>query len=387
MPTFLSPRPLLLATGTLAVAALVGASAVPANADPTSLTAAVSAAVVTLPIGDGYRDAESLVVTASGATTATVTLQRDGAPWSTVGQDLALVAGTSSVAIPTAGLTAGTYTATIATEDGATASASFAVQALVAPVTKVTVRRSSSTVYPVKDGYRDAVVFTVTPSTVGPKTVRVTGTARLTGAGRTARTWKLHNGSNRLTWNGRVGSAVRPGRYTLTVKAKGPQGASKTARSSVTVSPKRLVTRTTTVSKQASSALTRFGGYDGGSQQCGYLGAYVLCRSGAAQNGAPYAVIVGGTVSVPKAVRSATVFGKPELRLAVRVTELTGSGTWGYGVGSAHATRTLGTGTTTGKPVRWSGNPSTATIYLGLDDDSSLTVGRLTFTYRYRVLV
>lgn len=387
MPSSFLPRPLRLVTGVFAAAALVAGPALAANADPIALSATAAASAVVLPIGDGYHDEESLVVTASADATATVTLQRAGGGSTVVAQDLPLVAGPNPVRVPTAGLVAGDYTATVATTDGASAVATFAVQPLVATLSKLTVQRSLSTVFPAKDGYRDAVVFTVQPTVEGPASAEVTGTAKVTRAGRTAKSWKLHSGTNRLTWNGKAGSAVKPGRYTLTVSAKGPHGAAKTVRSSVTVSPKRLVTRTVVSTEDASSVLTRIGRYDGGAEDCGYLGAFILCRSGTAQDGAPYAVIVGGTTSVPKAVRSSRAYGKPELRIGLRTTKLTGSGTWGYGVGTAHTTRGLAKGTTTGKWIRWADARPTTTIYVGLGDGTKLAVDRFTFTYRYRALV
>lgn len=387
MPTLLSPRPFLLATGALAAAALVVASAVPANADAVALSVSVAAPTVTLPIGDGYQDHESLSIAVSAPATATVVLQRAGGESSTLAQDLPLAAGSNPLSVPTTGLVAGDWTATVTTTDGAVAVAAFAVQPLDSRVTKVAVSRSLSTVYPVKDGYRDSVVFTVTPTlSAGPASAKVTGTATLTRAGHTAKAWKLHSGVDRLVWNGKDRGAVRPGRYVLTVRAKGAQGAARTVRSSVTVSPKRLVARTTTVVKEASSALQRFRGYDGNANDCGYVGAFVLCTVTTAQGGAPYAAIVGGELAVPKTVRAATKYAKPDVRLALRTTKLTGSATWGYGVGTAHTTRSVKKGTTTGEVVRWSGNPATTIVFIGLDDSSALSVDRFVLTYRYRTL-
>ena len=111
----ITARPLALATGALAAVALIAASAAPAQADPVALSAAAAAPVVTLPVGDGYQDVESLVVTASDAATATVTLQRAGGAAAVVGQDLPLQAGANPIAIPTAGLVAGAYTVVVAT--------------------------------------------------------------------------------------------------------------------------------------------------------------------------------------------------------------------------------------------------------------------------------
>ena len=387
MPTSRSPRPLLLAAAALAAAALVTAVAVPAEADPISLTVAAAAPVVTLPIGDGYRDVESLVVTASSATTASVTVQRAGGTPVVVGQDLPLATGANPIAVPTAGLVAGAYTATVATADGASATAGFSVQALRATLTTLSVQRSLSTVFPVRDGYRDTVVFTVTPTIDGPATAKVTGTARLSRGSRTVRTWKLHAGTNRLVWNGRVRGTVEPGGYTLSVRAKGPQGGARTAHSSVAVSAKRLVTRTATVTKLASSVLSRFQSYDAAKQgTCAYSGPLVGCVGSVAADGATFSVIVGGTVAVPSAVRRGTAYAKPQLRVAIHTTRLTGGAVWGAAAGSAHVTGTLGKGTTVGT-LGWSGDPATASVFIGLDSSSSFVADRFVFTYRYRTLV
>lgn len=387
MPSLRSTRPLALAAGALA-AALVAATAVPAHADPVRLTVSVAAPVVTLPVGDGFHDTESLVVTASDAATAAISVQRSGGAASVLDPARSLAAGTSSVVVPTAGLTAGTYTAVVATVDGGSASTTFVVEALHATVTKLAVQRSVSTVFPVKDGYRDSVTFTVTPSITGPKSVQVTGTAKLTRAGRTARSWKLHAGVDRLVWNGKVGSAVKPGRYTLTVQAKGPQGGTRTARTTVSVSAKRLVTRIATVSRQASTALSRYQAYDAAKAGvCGYSGPLVGCTGYEAADGASFSVIVGGGVSVPRVVRSSTDYAKPEVRVGIHTTKLAGTAVWGSAAGSAHATGTLASGTTAGKWLRWSGDPATTSVFLALDDDSSFVADRITFTYRYRALV
>lgn len=387
MPASRSSRPLAATVGVLAAAALVAGAAAPAHADPVALTVSLSAPVVTLPIGDGYRDDESLAITASDAATATVSLQRDGAAATVLDPALALAAGTTSITVPTAGLAAGTWTATVTTTDGATQAATFTVAALHAAVTKLAVSRSASSVFPVKDGYRDSVVFTVTPTVSGPSSAKVTGTAKLTRAGRTAKSWNLHGGRNRLTWNGKAGTRVKPGTYTLTVRAKGPQGGTRTARTSVVVSAKRLVSRTTTVTKDASKVFDRFRGYDGMANDCGRLAAFVLCKSATKQSDDPYTVLVGGLPGLPKAVRTGTAYGKPQLRVALRTTKLTGRATWGYGVGSAGTSKRLAKGTSAGAWIRWSGNPSTATIYVGLEDDSAIAIDRVTFTYRYRALV
>jgi len=387
MPALRTRRSRVVATVALTSVALVGGAAAPAQADTVALAASVSAPVVTLPIGDGYRDDESLTIAASGATTASVTLQAAGGAATVVDPALPLAAGTTSISLPTDGLVAGTYAATVTTTEGTTASASFSVTALHAAVTRLVVKRSVGTVFPAKDGYRDSVLFTVTPTVSGPSSTTVTGTAALTRSGRTAKSWTLHRGTNRLTWTGKAGTRVVPGTYVLTVRAKGPQGAAKTARTSVKVSAKRLVSRTVTVAQKASTAFTRFRDFDGRPRDCFSILQYVKCESAAAQNGEPYAVVVGAVPGLPKAVRAGTAYGKPRVRIALRTTLLHGSADWGYAVGAAETSKRVTHGTSTGSWVRWSGNPSTVVLYAALKDDSTLVVDRVVFTYRYRALV
>ena len=120
--------------------------------------------------------------------------------------------------------------------------------------------------------------------------------------------------------------------------------------------------------------------------QCGRLIDDVLCRTGRAVD-ASYAAILGGSVSIPKAVRAATSLGRPELRIGVQTLKADGSAKLAYGVGAAGATRSMGKGTTTGPWTRWSGNPATATVAVAVGDDTVLTVHRFTVAFRYRALV
>jgi hypothetical protein len=60
---------------------------------------------------------------------------------------------------------------------------------------------------------------------------------------------------------------------------------------------------------------------------------------------------------------------------------------WGSAAGTAHTTGSVALGTTAGRWLAWSGNPATASVFIGLHDDSTLVTDRITFTYRYRTLV
>lgn len=110
-----------------------------------------------------------------------------------------------------------------------------------ASVATVTVLRSSNTVYPVEDGYKDGVRFAVRATNSAGRFIPVIGTATLTRSGRTIRSWYLDGTVSRITWDGRVRRAVRTGLYTLTVTEWSPDGITRTGRTTVRVIGKRRV--------------------------------------------------------------------------------------------------------------------------------------------------
>ncbi|MGT2425807.1 hypothetical protein [Amnibacterium kyonggiense] len=130
--------------------------------------------------------------------------------------------------------------------DGASVSASSSSSAAPVP-DRLTVLRSSTTVYPVKDGYLDVVRFAVRETGTGGEGVPLAGTAVLRHAGRTVRTWTLRGMSAVIAWDGRVGTRIRPGLYTLRVAVRAPDGTVRTEDASVQVMPQRLAERTLTV--------------------------------------------------------------------------------------------------------------------------------------------
>lgn len=99
----------------------------------------------------------------------------------------------------------------------------------------IALERSTTTVYPVKDGYRDAVRFSVRTIDGTGAAVTVRGTATLSRAGRTVRTWRLDGKRSLLTWDGRVHGAVRAGVYRLAVTAWSGDGTRRTATTTVRV--------------------------------------------------------------------------------------------------------------------------------------------------------
>ena len=115
--------------------------------------------------------------------------------------------------------------------------------------------------YPYRDTYRDnfSPAFTLNEKSTVTLTVK-------TGAGKVVRTLSASKAAGRtsITWNGRnnAGSTVAAGTYYWTLTAQDTAGNRRTtARYSVIVSSKRLVTKTTTLVKNG-SAFTNAGGSD-----------------------------------------------------------------------------------------------------------------------------
>ena len=111
---------------------------------------------------------------------------------------------------------------------------------------------SGSVFYPYADGYRDGFspAFTLNEKSTVTLTVR-------TGGGSLVRTVSAGKAAGRTTqsWNGRnnAGSRVAAGTYYWTLTAQDPAGNRRTsARYSVSVNSKRLVTKTATLTKNGS---------------------------------------------------------------------------------------------------------------------------------------
>jgi hypothetical protein len=125
-----------------------------------------------------------------------------------------------------------------------------------APVAELDLVRSSPAVYPVRDGYRDSVRFAVHALDADGHLVPVSGTAVLSRAGSTVRTWSLAGTTSVLTWDGRVHGRVRTGVYTLRVKAWSADGRHETAVSRVRVVGKQLRHRQMMVRQNVGSRST-----------------------------------------------------------------------------------------------------------------------------------
>jgi hypothetical protein len=157
---------------------------------------------------------------------------------------------TSSPATTTTDATTGAADSVAAVADPISSNGSTISAAVASSTTELahlSVLRSSNTVYPIKDGYRDSVRFAVRAMNSSGAIIPVVGSAVLTKATTTVETWHIDSTSKVLTWNGRVGKAVETGLYTLKVTAWSPDGSQMTQQSRVRVLSKHLVKHTMTV--------------------------------------------------------------------------------------------------------------------------------------------
>ncbi len=151
---------------------------------------------------------------------------------------LALVGG-AVVAAPAQAESCGSVATAICTPAESSLSRTSASGA--ASLADVIVLHSTGTVYPVKDGYLDSVRFAVRAVAASGAFVPVIGSAVLTRAGSTVRTWHLDGSYPAISWDGRAHGAITTGEYRLTVTAWSADGVKQTGHSMVRVSGKRLV--------------------------------------------------------------------------------------------------------------------------------------------------
>lgn len=402
-----------LSCALLVTAALVGTQAIPALADdaPTAPSLQLSSSnPVAYPYKDGYKDTVALNLnTANLDTTAPLSGQVtlvDGAKTTTTA--FTLNSATSSVAVNVASLPAGTATATatLTAPDGTVVSSTpLKLSLKETAVTKVSVSKSNSTLYPVKDGYRDTEVYTVKAATTTGTTLKVSGKAVLKLGKHVVKTWKLAtSGTHKLVWNGKYKSKVKAGKYTLSVSEKAAQGSTHKATAKVNVSTKHLVSRTLTKNYSAASVMGKTY-YDFSQDKTGacYTNAFtyndILTQTGTANaifcEGTdvlaqgytwPYSISVDGHVAVPAAVRNSTKYSTPTVSVRQHTSVYTGKAYLTVAAGGDNKNVMAGNGYTT-KSVKFTGNPSQVKIWFQLDAYSWGGIKDYRVTYHYKTLV
>ena len=131
------------------------------------------------------------------------------------------------------------------------------------------------------------------------------------------------------TWDGKVHGKIVPGKYSVKVSIKGPEGHTQTATKTVTVDSGKLKTVTKTITYKASSVLRNVD--DDSTDSTGICepqpSGAVYCSAG--PNGGDIALWNYGSITVPSYVLSAQKYGA---KAAVYLQGLQGygNGAWGY---------------------------------------------------------
>lgn len=305
---------------------------------------------------------------------------------STAGADAKVTIAASSLP-----LGAGTVTFA-ATGQGLTSkgSAKLVVRSVAVSATKVSA--SQRTLYPARDGYLDSTKITVSTSATTGSTIAATGTVKIVRGNKTVRTWRLSSTKHwSTTWDGKIGGKIVPGKYSVAVAVKGPQGAAKTAKTIVTVKSGKLVTKTSKTTYRASSVFTKwYDRGDSGENACFrdvISAGDVFCEGWDGVDGV--AILGEGFLNVPAAVVGGQKFGGTKVRITANVSHLYGDAAWGYWRAGTDIGKSAPITSKGATRLGWLGLPS-ATRKLDLAyavaEYSDLGIKNLTVEYSYKVM-
>ncbi|KQX07987.1 MULTISPECIES: hypothetical protein [unclassified Leifsonia] len=301
--------------------------------------------------------------------------------------------GTAKTTVSVAGLPLGSgslYASVRGPAGAAKVSSSVKATFSSTQITSVAVAKSLSTVYPAKDGYKDTVSITTNAQASPTGTLAVTGTVKVTLNGKTITSWNLTKSSTtKFTWNGLNNKKVVPGTYTITVSEKGPQGATKSASTTVKVSAKKLVTTITSKWVTANTVIPSYWRYDSSdSGFCEYnkFEAVRCVGYDSYYNPNGYSIISGGSVGVPSAVRASRVYWTPQVRITADIASLQGSGEWAYGFGDSFKIGSTAKGVRSLGWLGMSGNPAEIEVQVGINEYTDQVINRFRVEYQYKVL-
>ena len=129
-----------------------------------------------------------------------------------------------------------------------------------------------TTVFPSHDGYRDILPISASSKLSSGRAGAGSIVVEVKSGSRSVHKWTFSGtGAHVANWNGKVGSSITSGKYSIIVTAKGPEGVAKTTSKFVTVSGKKLVSHTAVVKKVYLSSTAR--------DDCGGAG-YRPCADG-----------------------------------------------------------------------------------------------------------
>jgi hypothetical protein len=415
-------RALLGALATVTTATLLASSPLAAHAADTDLHLVLQRTTLTIPYGGTAPDERVLIaaddtvdtgtaprvsvelVSSSGAVTPLVSglvLSDEDLDYLDEFPNADYYDHAARYTVPTHGLAAGTYTvrATEVTTDdtaGATTSEDLTVANGVRPaVRSVAVKRSVATVFPVHDGYRDSVTFTIGGSTTTGRAIATTGAAVLKRGTHIVQRWRLSSSSARVTWNGRDHGTVVAGHYRLTVSQRGLTGSTHSASTTVTVDKRSLHSRSSTAHYSATTVLSsHFYDYSISSYgECNRnqyelfgdrVSGAVFCDAYSAHYDT-YSIKVPGSLAIPAAVRRSTVRTRPSVTVHQQSKVEDGHAYMHLSAGNDTSTGRVYSGSTS-HSLRWSGNPSRLGISFWLGEYTDAGVRSYTVTWHYKTL-
>lgn len=258
-------------------------------------------------------------------------------------------------------------------------------------ITATAVSASARTIYPVKDGYLDATKISVSSNTSTAEAVTAQGTVTILRGTKTVRSWKLSSSKSwNVTWDGKVGGKVVPGTYTVKVQIKGPQGATKSATTTVVVKTGKLVEKTVKKTYKTSSVLktyTPLDEYQDG--YCDYDEVTFACIGFDGYYGDDSVSLISeGTTGVPKQVRDSYGFGGVKVKMTLNAPVVSGQAVWGYGTAGNPTAKLTEMREGASSPGWYSvpGKPATLSVTAATGLYSYFVSDKITVEYRYKVM-
>jgi len=219
------------------------------------------------PVRDGYRDYATFRL-ATTTTTGTVLPVRGSIQIDAGGRVILRLPVTRSNQavswngkVGTRQMPAGTYgvRAVIAGPQGAAITSARSTFAIAqTKVTRAGVSLSASSVFPIRDGYRDYVTITTAGSSSTGSALSVAGTLQvLNGSNVLWSTRVSSTDAQSFAWNGRSGGSLNTGTFTVKLTMRGPEGVAAVRTARITVSGKHLVSHTSTYSHTYTASYAR----------------------------------------------------------------------------------------------------------------------------------
>lgn len=392
------PAGLLSVRATPAAGDAVSSALTVGSGTPSTVSLSVSPKTIYTWSGSSAR---STVATVSAVDETELAIPFTGSVTAVVGSVKHVVAVTSpagaaaKATISASQLKAGAATVTATVTGNGVKKTSDAVSLTVrkTTVSSAKITRSATVIYPTKDGYRDSARFSVSWKSSTGGTIPTTGTIKIVNSkGKTVKSWsKTSSKAWAATWNGKIGSSVVYGTYTVKAAVKGPEGSTQTASTTVTVKKGKLVDRTLKSTVKANTVLTQYVDLGDWDYNVCYENYYelgdIFCDGDDSIDG--ISVISTGTRNVPAAVKDAQKYGGAKVRMTAKVTSLYGEAVWGYARKGAETSKATVISSEGNSTAGWLSLPEATSkldVFLGLAEYTFVGIDTVTIEYRYKVL-